>query len=386
MTETELLGECRDWWLEGFARLDVEAFRAYLHEMVGLGILAANNDRRGWHLRSPNVLMMIGTRDEIAAQLVGPHPGVVPEEFAALEERLVRPDGRRSPLTASQLIDITGDHVNQVRVILGSPATGVLDVVDAVQEVKTLGDVCDVLPVPDKRRFLDGLVTGVPGKHRIVLDDLTKSAPRDDACLEALDNALSRWPKEPGVTRSAVLIAGPAQFTLWRALLDPDADKARSEAGIVVLRRYNSSTLALWALQGNSFNQDVRRDELLRVTGGWPILVEKAASMSRSELSESATLRRLESELSNPEGIMNFIDQVGLTAHEDLSDAFDAILALSEGEPMSSADVHAAVETQVMDAAITVACLLALQVFDVDGKGMLTLEPLLARCWPLYKR
>lgn len=386
MSEAELLGECRDWWLEGFARLDVEAFRAYLHEMVGLGILAANNDRRGWHLRSPNVLMMIGTRDEIEAQLVGPHPVVVPEEFAALEERLARPDGRRSPLTASQLIDITGDHVNQVRVILGSQATGVLDVVDAVQEVTTLGDVCDVVPVTDKRRFLDGLVTGVPGTHRIVLDDLTRSAPRDDACLEALDNALSRWPKEPGVTRSAVLIAGPAQLTLWRALLDPDAGNARSEAGIVVLRRYNSSTLALWALQGNSFNQDVRRDELLRVTGGWPILVEKAASMSRSALSESATLRRLQSQLFEPEGVRDLIDQVGLTAHEDLSEAFDAILALSEGEPMSSADVHAAVETQVVDAATVVACLMALQVFDVDGKGMLTPEPLLARCWPLYER
>ena len=382
MTETELLGECRDWWREGFAALDVEAFRAYLHEMVGLGVLAANNDRRGWHLRSPNVLTMIGTRDEVMAQLVGPHPSVPPEEFAALEERMLRPDGRHLPLTASQLSDVTGDHVNQVRVILGSEATGALDVSDAVLEVDTLNDLYDVQRAKGKREFREDLVKGIAGKHRVILDDLVMLAPQDEACLEALDIALSQWPSSPGVTRSAVLITGPGQLCLWRALLGPDADRgSRAQAGMVVLRRYDRSTLDLWALQENCFRQSDRREELLRVTGGWPILVEQVAQLTRSGTSEAIALRQVEEQLTRPEFAGAFVEQVGLTADEDLSHAFDAVLEWADQAPLSEADVHTAIEMQVHDAATMVACLRALQVFDIDGEGGLTPERLLTSCW-----
>ena len=387
LTETELLGDCRDWWREGFAALDVEAFRAYLHEMVGLGVLAANNDRRGWHLRSPNVLTMIGTRDEVMAQLVGPHPSVPPEEFAALEERMLRPDGRHLPLTASQLSDVTGDHVNQVRVILGSEATGALDVSDAVLEVKTLNDLYDVQRVKGKREFREELVKGIAGKHRVILDDLVTLAPQDEACLDALDIALSQWPSSPGVTRSAVLITGPGQLCLWRALLGPDADRgSRAQAGIVVLRRYNRSTLDLWALQENCFRQSDRRDELLRVTGGWPILVEQVAQLTRFGTSEAIALRQIEDQFTRLEFAGAFVEQVGLAADEDLSHAFDAVLEWADQAPLSETDVHTAIEMQIHDAATMVACLRALQVFDIDGEGRLTPERLLTRFWSLRSR
>ena len=40
LTEVELRNECLSYWPEGFAGLDIEGFRAYLHEMAGLGVLA----------------------------------------------------------------------------------------------------------------------------------------------------------------------------------------------------------------------------------------------------------------------------------------------------------------------------------------------------------
>ena len=40
LTEVECRSECAEYWPEGFARLDIEGFRAYLHEMTGLGALA----------------------------------------------------------------------------------------------------------------------------------------------------------------------------------------------------------------------------------------------------------------------------------------------------------------------------------------------------------
>lgn len=83
LTEVELRDECLSYWPQGFVGLDIEGFRAYLHEMAGLGVLAPNNDRRGWHLRSPNVLRMIGSRLDVITELVHAASEAVPSEFIA---------------------------------------------------------------------------------------------------------------------------------------------------------------------------------------------------------------------------------------------------------------------------------------------------------------
>ena len=70
----------------GFARLSVEHFRAYLYEMVGLGVLPPNNGA-GWHLRSPNVLRMIEQPDDVVAELVSAASASVPKSLIALETR-----------------------------------------------------------------------------------------------------------------------------------------------------------------------------------------------------------------------------------------------------------------------------------------------------------
>jgi hypothetical protein len=135
LSDVQLREECRSWWPDGFSGLDAEAFRAYLHEMVGLGVLAPNNAGAGWHLRSPNVLRMIGSKDQVMAELDTAESAPVPSEFIALETRRELPDGSRAPLTARQIDDLLGDHVNQVRLVLGSDATGVGKVTGTLRAV-----------------------------------------------------------------------------------------------------------------------------------------------------------------------------------------------------------------------------------------------------------
>ena len=61
--------EAFDWWQDGFGSdFSEDAFRVLLDEMVGLGILRTVGKRYG--LRSPNVLALMGTADEIEAKLV----------------------------------------------------------------------------------------------------------------------------------------------------------------------------------------------------------------------------------------------------------------------------------------------------------------------------
>jgi hypothetical protein len=124
--DRDLREECRSWWASGFESLDMEGFRTNLQEMVGLGVLAQNTDGRGWHLRSPNTLRMIGTREQVEENLLGAADEKVAPEFLALASRRTLPGrGVIAPLTASQVADVLGDRVNQVRVVLGSHATGI---------------------------------------------------------------------------------------------------------------------------------------------------------------------------------------------------------------------------------------------------------------------
>lgn len=382
LSDVELREECLDWWHAGFSTLDVEGFRAYLQEMVGLGVLAPNNDGRGWHLRSPNVLRMIGSKDNVITQLVGAATLSVPDEFIALETRAALPDGRRSPLTAGQSDDVLGDHANQVRVVLGSPATGIGDVAKAVRLAADVGDRFTVPPIANRRQFEEELAAGRPGERRVVLTDLVALAPRDEACSAALKAALELRPQQPGVTRSAVIVAGPEQMPLWWEVLGHTGHVPA--LGTIKLRRYTGQTLRVWALASEKFSVPERLERLLEVTGGWPLLVERAGHLVASGVEEGQALATVAEELATPTDAASFVDAVGITADEQLVTAFNTVLTLVDPGGVTIDDLVAAVALggDVDAPDIAVAILQALGVFDVDADGMHRPEPLLTRSWP----
>jgi hypothetical protein len=92
--------------------------------MVGRGVLAPK-DGRGWRLRSPNALRMIGSHNDVMEQLVNAAESSLPDEFVALETRPIMA-GTRSPLSARQITDVLGDHSDQVRIVLGSDAAAMV--------------------------------------------------------------------------------------------------------------------------------------------------------------------------------------------------------------------------------------------------------------------
>lgn len=146
LSDHQLREECGGWWPQGFEQLDSEGFRAYLQEMVGLGVLAPNHDGRGWHLRGPNALRMIGTAQEIEARLLSAERECRLEEAVVLESRPELYGNRAAPLTVNQIDYVLGEGGNQVRVILGTPATGIADV------ERTLRDATGRAPTGPYRR------------------------------------------------------------------------------------------------------------------------------------------------------------------------------------------------------------------------------------------
>jgi len=60
----------RDWWGLGFSNTSLEDLKGYLLEMRGLGVLVRNEATGLFRLRSPNLVRLMGTDDDIANRLL----------------------------------------------------------------------------------------------------------------------------------------------------------------------------------------------------------------------------------------------------------------------------------------------------------------------------
>ncbi|WP_344941202.1 hypothetical protein [Sphaerisporangium flaviroseum] len=381
LSDTQLADECRSWWHEGFAKLDAESFRSYLQELAGLGVLRPNNDGVGWRLRSSNALRMIGSRDEVTAELLRAESESVPPEFLAQQTRRALRDGTRWPLTIAQVNDLLGDHVNQVRLVLGSAATGIDHVRTTLTEVvQELGHRFDIIVAGGRKQFSDALTGGIPGQRRVVLSDFPYIGTKPEGCWEGLRTAIENRPNRGGVTRAVVLIADPGTMPFWMRVLTQDIP----ELGVVTLRRHDRRTLQVWSVETGRFGNEHDRDRLLAATSGWPYLVEKALRLCTETDSEDEALRRLGAELDGSQGLADLVDCVGLTADESLAAVFTELRTLMEtdGLPFGDLVAAAALTGACADPSAAVRCLEALGVFDRDADGAYRLDPLLTRAWP----
>lgn len=373
LQDVALREECLSWWREGFESLDSESFRAYLNEMDGLGVVAPNNDGRGWRLRSPNVLNMIGTRADVERQLLQAAYESVPDMFLALESRATLPDGSTAPLTAAQLDDILGDHSTHTRVVIGSRATGLDQVTATLRHITSQAGDFDIPPITSRRMFEEELTAGKPGRRRVIIDDLATLKPQPAACLEALDVAQYQVPSAPGLTRAAVIVSSPDQGELWTQAL---------QRGVAVaLRRYDRRSLRVWSINRQHFQNEERQQRLWQLTGGWPMLVEQAAKLAeRDGAQELAALGELAAYVNGRAGHAELLEAVGIYDDPDLARAYASVVALVDDQHVSLADLHVAADMDARSAEI-VDRLIAAQVFETDDDGAYSLEWRLMTAW-----
>ncbi|MBN0042933.1 hypothetical protein JS756_02130 [Streptomyces actuosus] len=380
LSDAELREECETFWRKGFEQLDTEGFRAYLSEMVGLGILAPNHDGQGWHLRGPNALRMIGTSHEVDARLLRAEQDCELQESIVQEGRPELPDGQPAPLTITQLDDLLGERSNQTRVVLGATATCVTDVGDTLRTVA--GRIADwkLPPVGKVGVYRQELTGGVPRERRVVISDFARYPVRPEACREAVDLAETLLPATPGVTRAVVLVTDPTQLSLWRSLL---TGAEPTSAAPVVLRRHDRRSLRGWAQRVNVFHTDDRLDRLHALTGGWPLLVGRAHRLHNELGDPDEALHRLAGLRADRGEARAFAEATGVYTDPLLATGYRA---LDDGFKDGSFDVEGAVTAVALkiededEARWIVSCLDALQVFDRTDEAQLCLEPLLRQC------
>ncbi len=373
---SELRAACERWWPTGFASLDPAEFRALLEEMASLGVLSASTGRTGWRLRSPNVLRMLGTVAQVEDRLLE-EESRLPTWLVATEARRVLADGRRSPVTEGQLADLVGEGRNQVRVVIGSEATCVGALADAVRSVADATGRFRVRLPGNYDTFRRNLGEGSVGEHLVVVSDLRGVS--DESFAKTLSAAVTRVPR--GGTRSVLVVADASNFEAVAGLVDP-AGEAVAGVEVLPLRRLDSRGMRAWALEVESaFQDDEARRRLADITGGWPVLIDQAGELARKGLGTGEILAEMATRLAADVGMAGLIAAVGLGREGPLV-ALVKSLAASPGAGLAPEDLAVFVEDCDRPAAV-VAMLRGLGVLEtaLGTEGELRLEPVLARCW-----
>ncbi|HET9894949.1 MAG TPA: hypothetical protein VFQ44_08430 [Streptosporangiaceae bacterium] len=352
LTATALRSQCEQWWPQGFAAEDVRTseFRALLDECVALGVLSYGAAEGAYRLRTPNVLALLGSRDEVEDVLDAAESTRPPESF---DGSLLRPPYAggitRGPLTSAQIADLLATR-NQVRVIAGTEALTIPRCARVLRDENSRA-VYGARSISIKETNAANFemtcqsAAMVPG-HSVVVTDL-RAASRMVA-TEIWDKAREAIAARVGGTIGIVLITDATQASLWVRV----AAKADASSNLTALQRYDNTGLRLWLNETTiPFQDDASRARLLTLTGGWPVLLNRVAETSTSEQDSdmrSDALDDLRNWLAEPANARDFLDKLGVRTDAVLSAAWDFLVTELSGD---AADAQTLAELLALSAA-----------------------------------
>lgn len=323
------------WWPEGFRDTTELDFRVLLDEMVELGVLS--RVREGWYtLRNPNVLLLLGTLDEIESVLVKEREPAVEFESAVFRAPM-RSDpssNKRHPLTYQQLSELLR-RANSVTAIAGTRAAGIDEIIPALKDY--LGQSGDLEVLDDCRdrpsftRSLDRVLKarGREGTTVVVVPWFTPWTA--DWVVEAR-HRLSRLSSHNRFV-SMVFLAEPA--TLWR-LGDEHPGLHALDVAWMSLLPWHDGFVRHWLQELHLPNDLEQRRRLAEATGNWPELLYGLLDGCTEAGELEARIAAKAASTGSDEERQAHLEAFGLATH----DAYPTLEALAVvGVPVESASL-----------------------------------------------
>ncbi len=371
----ELSDIARQHWPAGFSEVGADDFRGLVTECVDLGVLALDSSR--YRLRTPTVLRLLGTEDEVldtlytaSERLVVPSPS-----DGGSYRRTIR--SSRSPLTERQLGRLF-DARREVLTVAGSAALGIDRVMAAVKAAHEQGaqlgsEVAQVHTVTS-----DGIKAAVSlaaGYSTLLLVDAQGiTAAVLEMLLETADTAVHAARHDVTVA----FVVTPANAAAW----------IKRQARID-LCRVDEPGLRMWCDEENlPFRDDQARAELLQATGGWPqaiVQAERLAANTGAAARSAKLLADLESWL-HGDGGRGLVTAAGIAPGKGvLSESFRTVVTIAGADGDLVMEIADSLQTYVGTAALdadgfnsfedVIAALVALGCFTVTDSGRLRPEP-----------
>lgn len=378
----ELLQLAREAWPEGFEMLSAKQAQIFLTEMVGLGLLIQLGDRSRFAVRSPNVVNMLGTREELELELRETEFGLPYDYNPHAARRILGRDARHvqtySPLTEEQLHETAQSGVS----LIGTTALHRPELVRQAVTAFAVNRGVDVVPYA-LGEDLAGLLKSRRRKAHVIIADLrgaTTATLRETvrALLvhagPAADRLLRQTERRSGGNdnRSVVVLADAA------GLAELAADDGHEELSVRWLRpdRWTADALRAWSECPFVSRED--RDRLVAATGGWPRWMEAAVTdVSVHGATLDNAVERIRALIAGPRNIEEHLRLSGLDARDlDLLAAWTGYVGEGQGVPRD--DVGAAIELSDADTDAWLHHLGRLGVLDETPEGF-AVEPVTYR-------
>jgi hypothetical protein len=302
------------WWAEGFRGTSEHEFRVLLDEMVALGVLRHSGER-SYSLRNPNILLLMGTREDIEAALLRDREH--PQEFEPNLYRAHLPgdshDLLRSPLTFGQEHALVRKE-NGVTLLTGSVAAG----------LDSLEKFLNARVPPEFLRFARSPVTRDEFLRQL---DLLERRPEGGTTLHVIPHTVlwdAEWMRlavarierlrAPDRHVRMVFIADPARLSAVLPQVRPLLDGLAVE--LVELKPWGDNFLRQWLEDIGITGADIEsRRRLADATGLWPSLILETARAAGGTDMPRLCLAA-ERMLDDPQGKRQILHQIGLEGNQ----------------------------------------------------------------------
>lgn len=381
-TASALLQEAREAWPQGFEMLSAKQAQIFLTEMVGLGLLIQLGDRSRFAVRSPNVVNMLGTREELELELKETEFGLPYDYNPRAARRILGRDRhsvqRYSPLTEEQLHDTAQPGVSVIgmtelfrpelmrqALVAFAENRGV-----EVHKHERGGDLSAL--IKPRRRKAHLLIADLCGSTAEELRTAVKlllnhAGPASD---ELVRQAVSRTSST--TNRSAVVVADAA------TVAELIAANPEEELSVRHLQpeRWTADALRAWSECPFVSRED--RSRLVAATGGWPHWMETAVTdVSVHGATLVQAVERIRAVIDRPANMEVHLRRAGLDAGDlELLEAWTSYVEEGQGAPID--DVQAAIELTEQDTDDWLARLERLGLLDITDHGF-AVEPVTYR-------
>ncbi|MEV5417525.1 hypothetical protein ACIQUO_04010 [Streptomyces albogriseolus] len=307
---SELLEAAHEIWEEGFPLNSERQLTIFLDEMVGLGLLIrVPGEERAYAMRSPNVVNMLGTRNELQSELNDTEFDLPYDYNPRAARRSIGTSSgvqRMSPLTEGQFGDMLS-HPTRTTLVPCSRALGD-DHVERGLRLYGGGYGLDVISVGPGDNLTEAITANSRRKgSRILFVDLRgRNADQVGEAAERLVKHTGGTAHDADATPGA-----PRRYAVVLCSPDTTVEAEKTGAGLVLPQRWTVDSVRAWP--ESPFGSPQERRGLIESTGGWPGLVETAMHNVRSGMRQKEVLQSLRELWGTSEAATAHLEAAGLT-------------------------------------------------------------------------
>ena len=362
------------WWSEGFRDTSELDFRVLLDEMIELGVLRQIREGR-YTLRNPNVLLLLGSQEEIEAVLLKDREPSVEFESAVFRPalRMEPSSSRRGPLTYQQLSELL--RPTNITIISGCLAGGVTEIHAGLKDYlgqtgnSILFDKCT-----DREIFGNELNRTMKNRSSegTTVIVVPHTVPWSALWLQDARKKMNHLRSEQRHV-SMVFVADPK--LLWEILIDEDT---LIEVGMpwMTLLPWQDAFVRHWLeeLQLTKDDPDLQKS-IMQVTGYWPYLLFDLVKgcTEVNELQKRIIIMQTQS--NDPTIIERRCTEFGLNTTEPR----DVLLALAKWqEPIDPNELAIITERSINDVKRALRWAELLGITEMEGRDYWSVEPVVS--------